>query len=344
MNFYNEINPKACAWMQELISDAQIPPGEVACQSITDISHDLAKFTQCHFFAGIAGWPYALKLAGWPESRPVWTASLPCQSFSSAGQGRGFTDARGQLWHPFLALVRKYRPHCIFGEQVATAIRFGWLDRIFTDLEAEGYACGATVLCAAGVGAPHIRQRIFWVADSSEGGLQNRRTEGDGKNGNSGDEILRPTASEFCHHGGMAYPGHGPRRTQQRNELQECDSWFGESGAFDGVADTPHAARARQRQLTEHLSGQANFWADYELVACRDGKFRRTERGVKCCVGKVVARLPGRVVPSGNPGIAEANDTAEARVMRLFGYGNSIVAPLAAEFIKAAQERLAVVC
>jgi DNA (cytosine-5)-methyltransferase 1 len=89
MNYYNEFDPKAAAWLRELIAAGQIPRGEVDDRSIVEVRPgDLAGYVQCHFFAGIGGWAYALKLAGWPESRSVWTASLPCQPFSPAGQRR----------------------------------------------------------------------------------------------------------------------------------------------------------------------------------------------------------------------------------------------------------------
>ena len=178
MNLYTDIDPKCCAWTTELIARSLIPGGIVDCRSITDIEHDLSTFTHVHFFNGIAGWALALDLAGWPRNRPVWCASLPCQSFSQAGKQNGFEDARGGLWQPFLGLVRKYQPATIFGEQVEGAVGHFWLDRVFTDLEAEGYACGAAVLGAHSVGAPHIRQRLFWVADAGRRGCQRQGVAG----------------------------------------------------------------------------------------------------------------------------------------------------------------------
>ena len=76
MNFYNDNDPKACEWLRSLIKAGLIPPGEVDERSITEVRADeLRDFTQCHFFAGIGGWSYALQLAGWPDDRPVWTGS-----------------------------------------------------------------------------------------------------------------------------------------------------------------------------------------------------------------------------------------------------------------------------
>jgi hypothetical protein len=65
MNYYNEWDSFAAAWLKELIKDGLIPDGEVDSRSIADVEpSDLKGFTQCHFFAGIGGWSRALQLAG----------------------------------------------------------------------------------------------------------------------------------------------------------------------------------------------------------------------------------------------------------------------------------------
>lgn len=162
MNYYNEFDPHAAAWLRELINQKLIPAGDVDTRSIADvIPSDLHGYTQCHFFAGIGGWSLALQISGWPDDRPVWTGSCPCQPFSVAGEGKGTADER-HLWPVFFDLIRECRPERVFGEQVANAIGKGWLDGISTDLESEDYACGAAVLGAHSVGAPHLRQRLYW--------------------------------------------------------------------------------------------------------------------------------------------------------------------------------------
>lgn len=65
-----------------------------------------------------------------------------------------------------ISLISQCRPDVIFGEQVASPDGLAWLDIISSDLEAAHYACGAVDTCAAGFGAPHIRQRLYWVADA----------------------------------------------------------------------------------------------------------------------------------------------------------------------------------
>ena len=161
--YYNEKDPKAAAWLRELISRGHLPDGVVDETDIQDvIPNDLREFLQCHFFAGIGGWPLALKLAGWPDDRPVWSGSCPCQPFSSAGKGEGFDDER-HLWPAWFHLIDQLQPSEIVGEQVASKDGLAWFDLVRSDLEGTGYACASTDICAAGVGAPHIRQRQ-WIA------------------------------------------------------------------------------------------------------------------------------------------------------------------------------------
>jgi DNA (cytosine-5)-methyltransferase 1 len=173
--YYNEIDPFAAAWLRELIKAGHIAPGEVDERSIVDVRPtDLLGYTQCHFFAGIGGWSYAARLAGWPDDRELWTGSCPCQPFSVASVNP-LTAAKGQADERHLApalvgLIGECRPSVVFGEQVGNAIKWGWLDETFGSLEALGYACGAGVLPALAVGARHERKRIYWVADASSEG------------------------------------------------------------------------------------------------------------------------------------------------------------------------------
>jgi DNA (cytosine-5)-methyltransferase 1 len=172
--YYNEHDPFAAAWLRELIKAGHIATGEVDERSITDVQPaDLAGFSQCHFFAGIGGWSYALRLSGWPDDRPVWTGSCPCQPFSVASVGHGGAEGQSDqrhLWPSFFSLIRECRPDAIFGEQVSSAVRWGWWDEAAIDLESLSYACAASVLQADAYGAAHERKRLYWLADASGSG------------------------------------------------------------------------------------------------------------------------------------------------------------------------------
>ena len=180
-HYYNENFPHAAAWLRKLIAAGHIPDGDVDERSITDVAAtDLTGYTQCHFFAGIGGWPLALRLAGWPEDREVWTGSCPCQPYSTAstahGGAKGQSDSR-HLWPKFDSLIAKRKPAIVIGEQVESAIGWAWWDEVALDLEAEGYACAAVVLRADLFGADHQRKRLLWVADAGGEGWEGHQQD-----------------------------------------------------------------------------------------------------------------------------------------------------------------------
>lgn len=164
MHYYNEIDPYAAQWLRNLIKEGLIGPGDVDERSIVDVRpDDLRGYTQAHFFAGIGGWSCALRLAGWPDDRPVWTGSCPCQPLSVAGKRKGHVDER-HLWPAFYHLISKREPPVVFGEQVASKDGREWLSAVRTDLDAAGYAVGAADLCATPFGVDQNRERLFFAA------------------------------------------------------------------------------------------------------------------------------------------------------------------------------------
>lgn len=314
--FYNEHDPYAAAWLRNLIAAGYIAPGVVDERDIRDVrAGDLDGFAQCHFFAGIGVWSYALRLAGWPDDRPVWSASCPCQPISSAGLGLGHVDER-HLWPALHGLIAERQPAALFGEQVASKDGREWFSAVRSDLEHMEYACGAADLAAAGVGAPHIRQRIFFVADATEPRRCGRAARNAGANWRAAAEPRRLRDPV-----GVADPaiarsqGRGPQGgTRSRNEGRAAERG-GEAGRMVDAA--LHGARTGQQpnQQTRDrrpLNRGSSLWSSPDWVSCRDGKARPVE-----------------------PGSFPLAHGAAARVGRLRAYGNAIVAPLAAEFIGA---------
>ena len=178
-HYYNEIDPYCAAWLQNLMDAGEIPRGVIDTRSIEDVTPaDLAGFTQCHFFAGLGGWALALRLAGWPDYRPAWTGSCPCQPFSAAGKGAGFADER-HLWPAWQHLIAQCRPAVVFGEQVAAAS--DWLRLVFSDMEGMGYAMGCMPIEAASAGAEHYRDRYFFVADDDQQRTSSERPQRGGQ-------------------------------------------------------------------------------------------------------------------------------------------------------------------
>jgi site-specific DNA-cytosine methylase len=224
--YYNEIDPYAAAWLRNLIRDGHIADGVVDERSISDVKpEELYEFTQCHFFAGIGVWSHALRSAGWEDDRPVWTGSCPCQPFSGAGTRKGMADER-HLWPHWFHLIEECRPPTVFGEQVASKDGLGWIDLVQADMEGSDYAIGAFDLCSAGFGAPHIRQRLWFVADTdnprSQGWISGRSdTQRQDQHGHVGrSSTTDRLAYAESEQGASRDHGGEPRETGEPQQIQ----------------------------------------------------------------------------------------------------------------------------
>lgn len=330
--YYNEHDREKAAWLRELMKAGVIAPGEVDERSIEDVRpSDLDGFDQCHFFAGIGVWSYALRLAGWPDDQPVWTGSCPCQPFSAAGKGDGFADER-HLWPAWFHLIEERRPDELFGEQVASPDGLLWFDLVRADMEGAGYACGPADICAAGVGAPHIRQRNFWVAQSGRERREGKRLRlrarrplatvleawgrGEARSMANTDSRQRDGIAVVR---GLELDREDARRSQsggepgsrgEADELGDTGSSRLEIGSLDVVE--PRAVRVEGAAIIA-TGAVRGFWDGADWLYCRDGKYRPVE-----------------------PGTFPLAHGAPFRVGRLRGYGDAIVAQAAAEVIRAA--------
>jgi DNA (cytosine-5)-methyltransferase 1 len=350
--YYNEHDAFAAAWLRKLIEANLIAPGVVDDRDIRDVTPaDLMGFTQVHLFAGIGGWSLALRQAGVPDDYPLWTGSCPCQSFSAAGKRLGFADER-HLWPAMFWLASVLRPELILGEQVASKDALAWLDLVSSDLEGAGYTFGATDTCAAGFGAPHIRQRLHWVAVSErwrrEGPhipvrparqveaetIERGSTEGladteypdrgtelgldgnpHGRNGFGGSrDFDRLDDSAGSRHEPEGVGAEGETWDEARLRGPECGC------PTDGLADpdgrdtcSEREQRSGEQRLLSEGGGPCNgFWRNAEWLDCRDGKKRPTE-----------------------PGTFPLAHGTTNRVGRLRGYGNAICVPQTALWIEA---------
>ncbi len=336
--YYNEIDAEKAAWIRELIKAGAVAPGEVDERSIKDVQpDDLRGFSQCHFFAGIAVWSYGLRLAGWPDDRECWTGSCPCPSFSAAGKGQGFADAR-HLWPDWMRLIRECKPSVVFGEQVEAAIGHGWLDLVQTDLENETYAVGKAVLCSAGVGGADIRHRLYFVgvADAEHPGLSRAQgseaiedrdesglgiPERDGGESGRMDDAKRTRLEGFAGDGDDgnesgwlgAQPSGSVAETGGVGRLDDPAKYRRQGGPqllrkHDGM----FAANGREPDHHPFSHTLNGFWRDADWLLCTDGRWRPVEPGT----------FP---LASGTP----------ARLGRLRGYGDALNAQTAKEFIEA---------
>ncbi|PRH28825.1 DNA cytosine methyltransferase [Burkholderia multivorans] len=311
-------------------------------------------------------------MAGWEDSRPVWTGSCPCQPFSQAGKGTGFDDER-HLWPAWYWLIGECRPAVIFGEQVASSAVEPWIDLVHADMEALEYPFGCSPFPAAGVGTPGIRDRAFWLAYAN--GMRGRRDaraihrtqaqvnrqriedgrEPDGSR--NGGPVSRLADSDSRKRDGIAIVrgvelnGQNAGRPQSGRESESCCAVRGMAYADgDGCApqagcelpDEEHHPESRGRAAEgQPDAGPTNgFWRAADWLLCRDGKWRPVEPGTFPLVDGSAGGV-GRVRADQErlAAILPRKDQG-SRTGRLRGYGNAINAEAATQFILAARDIL----
>lgn len=322
--YYNEFDLVAAKTLENLIKAGHIAKGVVDTRSIEDVQpDDLAGFSQCHFFAGIGVWSYALRTAEWDDDRPIWTGSCPCQPFSAAGEGLAFADER-HLWPAFHHLIKIGKPPIVVGEQVASKAVDAWIDLVHADLEAVGYTFGSVPFPSAGVGAPHIRDRNYWVAHLHSHGC------GTGARPELHNAKHNAESRRSLH--GMDYPiGVGLHKGGQHHSNND-GVIIGSADQVRGMADATSERRGGRSADTQESAGRGSieddsliscerpgptngFWSSVDWLGCTDGKWRPVE-----------------------PGTSPLATGAAARVGRLRGYGNAINAEAARVWIECVME------
>nr|WP_277754354.1 DNA cytosine methyltransferase [Rosenbergiella epipactidis] len=294
-----------------------------------------------------------MRLAGIPDDYPCWTGSPPCQPFSTAGKQLGQLDER-HLAPTFMRLVDECKPAILFGEQVAAAIGKHWLDDLFNELERQGYACGAAVLPACSVGAPHKRDRLFFgaklVVHANNQCKQSARHEAgltnSSRSGMPSNYMADTSSSRHLRSESTKAKERWQSESEQIRELSarpsRCPiSDFQPGTRVEAMADAKlygfntnekrggvskseikgwmqQSERCDARVEVQSLSRPHKImWSSPDWLGCRDGKFRPVE-----------------------PGTFPLANGIPARVGRLRGYGNAIVPQVAAEFIGAFMESI----
>lgn len=173
---------------------------------------------------------------------------FPCQDVSSAGQRKGLNGPSSGLWWDFVRIVDEARPRFVIVENVASGAS-RWLCAVRTHLHQLGYRTRALGIAAAEMGAPHLRRRIFVVANSA--GLASRRTAGSTRPAAGSNSVARNNG-KTRHATDASCDAHAVGRTA-REDL--CGSWNGGRnggapvsavrGVDDGVSRRMDAARKR---------------------------------------------------------------------------------------------------
>ena len=213
-------------------------------------------------------------------------------------KNNGFADER-HLWPAFHWLIEQCRPPVVVGEQVASAAVGPWIDLVLTDLEALGYASGAYAGPAAGVGAPHLRDRSYWVAHSGGPRSSEQRREWYESTGLAAPGVLDGLAYADGRERARIADGKGRQSDGAQTGRFKGDRIVAAGSELLGLADCPGNGRREERAHAGGLavgnqekglaaglghdggnrrSGPTNgSWRDADWLGCRDGKWRPVE-------------------------------------------------------------------
>jgi DNA (cytosine-5)-methyltransferase 1 len=224
-------------------------------------------------------------------------------SFSASGKRGGFSDKR-HLWPTWFRLIRELRPQHVFGEQTSGKDGLAWLDLVSSDLEGIGYTFGAADIPDCGFGAPHKRNRVYFVADSKKCGSQElcqRNSEPLSRCGSmaQGDDTARCGSAT----GPMADPNGG---TKQRSKPQSIEWTIPKAdGRVLALAD---AERSRRGGRRAGEAGAESKEIERPSGFCATGALGDTARRGFGMRGSAPGKC-GRVAQPGEP--HELGDTAE---------------------------------
>jgi DNA-cytosine methyltransferase len=109
------------------------------------------------------------------EFPDIITGGFPCQPFSVAGKQKGTSDDR-HLWPEMFRIIKAFKPRYVIGENVRGIVNIQEgvvFETVCTDLESEGYEVQPFIIPAAGVGAPHRRERVWIIANRERSNVVN---------------------------------------------------------------------------------------------------------------------------------------------------------------------------
>ena len=181
----------------------------------------------------------------------ILTGGFPCQPYSSAGKRLGKEDDR-HLWPEMLRAIREIQPRWVVGENVRGLVNWNGglvFEEVQADLENEGYEVQPFILPAAGVNAPHRRERVWFVAYSNECN--------DGRNARENEGTS------------------GTERIQERNEIrQSVESSQVWRLAANPISDRFSEKKHRQTESRQHTKeNKGCWWQDFPTqspILCRN--------------------------------------------------------------------------
>ena len=249
------------------------------------------------------------------ERVDILTGGFPCQPYSVAGKQKGTDDDR-YLWPDMFRVIKDVRPTWIIAENVRGIINIqdGMVfETVCSDLESEGFEVQPFIIPAAGVGAPHKRERVWIVGYSKHNGSlttkigrgnqktnagtqerQNQTIESKRASGSSNNEIMENSRRTLRQ--GTKFSEKNENESREKNANQPERS---SSASEHNVADSKRVHVQGQQDRSRQEQSRRESWWEFEPN-----------------VGRVANGVPGRIY-------------------RLKALGNSIVPQIAEEIGRA---------
>ena len=245
----------------------------------------------------------------------IITGGFPCQPFSVAGRKKGTRDNR-YLWPEMFRVIKEFKPRWIIAENVRGIINIEdgvVFERVHADLESQDYETQTFIIPAAGVGAPHRRERVWIVANSrrtirGQQSSRNKESIGSGtsqetKRSADSDSVARSSEREKIMADSSSIQSNVGKINQSKKESGEKRILRSEVGRVSSNVANTNSERRRMwetnRQDAEDVrkssQGQRHGWWDIE------------------------------------PNVGRVADGVQGRTHRLKGLGNSIVPQIAEE-------------
>jgi DNA (cytosine-5)-methyltransferase 1 len=268
------------------------------------------------------------------------TGGFPCQPFSQAGRRRG-TDDNRYLWPEMLRVIQDFQPSWVIAENVGGLVTWNnglVFETVCTDLEAAGFEVQPFIIPAAAVGAPHRRDRVWFVARNTkydgQHGTKDASSRHQGGHGNTQrtDKVRKPKRanSVWGHATNAAYSivgglGLQPQQDTQNTQPSVTGELAANSRRFRRESRRSNAIRPEEQEPVGSDSGRISWNRDWQEVASAT------------CLPRVDDGLPRRVVrlPDGTV-ISEAQWRKEA----IKAYGNAIVPQVAMQIMKSIKEAI----
>lgn len=179
----------------------------------------------------------------WRGTVDVITGGFPCQGYSVAGKQLGEHDERN-LWSDTIRIIREVRPRWVLLENVPNLLTFGYFGTILSDLSESGYDARWKVISAAEVGAPHLRNRVWIVANAV-----NNTDKWWGGKGTEEDRIQSNNRASVCSRQFSRTGDVANTKGRQPREQTKHEGWQDTSRGSQEMADTTDKRLQRLRQL-----------------------------------------------------------------------------------------------